>query len=158
QAPLFGTRFRWNASRSLALERMKGGKRVPPPLQRARAEDLLAAVFPAQVGCQDNHSGEPVEVPDHPLVKESIENCLREAMDVDGLKGVLERLRQGHIEKVAMDLPEPSPLAHQLIHAHPYAFLDDAPAEERRTRAVSLRRSLPAKDAAALGALDANAI
>jgi ATP-dependent Lhr-like helicase len=158
QAPLFGTRFRWNASRALALQRMQGGKRVPPPLQRARAEDLLAAVFPAQVGCQDNHGGEDVEVPDHPLVKETLENCLREAMDVDGLKEVLAKVRDGRVQKRAQDVPEPSPLAHQLIHAQPYAFLDDAPAEERRTRAVSLRRSLPPEDAVALGALDADAI
>ncbi|MGZ6164116.1 MAG: DEAD/DEAH box helicase, partial [Myxococcaceae bacterium] len=158
QAPLFGTRFRWSATRALALSRYQSGGRVPPHIQRARAEDLLAAVFPAQVGCQDNHGGGEVEPPDHPLVHEALRDCLTEALDVEGLKGVLRSLRAGEIQTVARDLPEPSPLAHALLNSQPYTFLDDAPLEERRARAVQVRRSLPAEDAAGLGALDASAI
>jgi ATP-dependent Lhr-like helicase len=158
QAPIFGTRFRWNATRALALSRVNGGQRVPPQIQRARSDDLLAAVFPAQVGCQDNRAGDAIEVPDHPLVKETVNDCLREAMDIDGLKRVLRELKAGRIRTVAIDLPEPSPLAHALLNSAPYTYLDDAPLEERRARAVSLRRALPAEDAAAFGALDAHAI
>ncbi|NBD07450.1 DEAD/DEAH box helicase [Corallococcus silvisoli] len=158
QAPIFGTRFRWVASRALTLHRMMGGKRVAPNLQRARSEDLLAAVFPAQVGCQDNHGGGDVELPDHPLVKQTMDDCLREAMDIDGLREVLRRMRDGSIQLVARDVPEPSVFAHALINSQPYTFLDDAPAEERRVRNVALRRAMPAEDAAAFGALDANAI
>jgi len=158
QAPLFGTRFRWNATRALALSRFSMGKKVPPQLQRARSDDLLAAVFPAQVGCQDNHGGGDIEVPDHPLIHETLENCLREAMDVDGLKQVLRAIRSGEIQTLAVDVPEPSPLAHHILNSAPYTYLDDAPLEERRARAVALRRTLPAEDAAAFGALDAAAI
>ncbi|WP_199741850.1 DEAD/DEAH box helicase [Corallococcus sp. CA047B] len=158
QAPIFGTRFRWVATRALTLYRMMGGKRVAPNLQRARSEDLLAAVFPAQVGCQDNHGGGDVELPDHPLVKQTMDDCLREAMDVDGLREVLRRMRDGRIQLVARDVPEPSVFAHALINSQPYTFLDDAPAEERRVRNVALRRAMPAEDAAAFGALDAAAI
>ncbi|MHB8874803.1 MAG: DEAD/DEAH box helicase [Myxococcaceae bacterium] len=158
QTPMFGTRFRWAASRALALTRMQNGKRVPPVFQRARSDDLLAAVFPAQVGCQDNHGGGPVELPDHPLVNETLKDCLRDALDVEGLKEVLRRIRDGRIRTLCADLPEPSPLAHQLLSSQPYTYLDDAPLEERRARAVSLRRSLPPEDAAAFGALDPQAI
>jgi ATP-dependent helicase Lhr and Lhr-like helicase len=158
QAPLFGTRFRWDATRALALTRYQSSGRVPPHLQRARAEDLLAAVFPEQLGCQDNHGGAEIEPPDHPLVKEALRDCLTEALDVEGLKTVLRGIRSGEIETVARDLPEPSPLAHALLNSQPYTFLDEAPLEERRARAVQVRRSLPAEDAAGLGALDASAI
>jgi len=158
QAPIFGTRFRWVATRALALHRMMGGKRVAPNLQRARSEDLLAAVFPAQVGCQDNHGGGDIELPDHPLVKQTMDDCLREAMDIDGLREVLRRMRDGRIRLEARDVPEPSVFAHAMIHSQPYTFLDDAPAEERRVRNVALRRAMPAEDAAAFGALDAAAI
>ncbi|HZJ56279.1 MAG TPA: DEAD/DEAH box helicase [Myxococcaceae bacterium] len=158
QAPLFGTRFRWSATRALALSRYQSGGRVPPHIQRARAEDLLAAVFPAQVGCQDNHGSGEIEPPDHPLVNEALRECLTEALDVDGLKRVLQALRAGEIRTIARDLPEPSPLAHALLNSQPYTFLDDAPLEERRARAVQVRRGLPAEDAAGLGALDASAI
>ena len=158
QAPLFGTRFRWGATRALALSRFQSGGRVPPHIQRARAEDLLAAVFPAQVGCQDNHGGAEIEPPDHPLVHEALRDCLTDALDVEGLKGVLRALRAGEIQTVARDLPEPSPLAHALLNSQPYTFLDEAPLEERRARAVQVRRALPAEDAAGLGALDASAI
>jgi len=158
QAPLFGTRFRWSATRALALSRYQSGGRVPPHIQRARAEDLLAAVFPAQLGCQDNHGGAEVEPPDHPLVHEALRDCLTEALDVEGLKRVLRALRAGEIQTLARDLPEPSPLAHALLNSQPYTFLDEAPLEERRARAVQVRRALPAEDAAGLGALDASAI
>ena len=158
QSPLFGTRFRWNATRALALSRFQNGKRVPPQIQRARSDDLMAAVFPAQVGCQDNHGGGDVELPHHPLVSQTVEDCLREALDVDGLKAVLRRLRAGELRTLAVDLPEPSPLAHALLNSQPYTFLDDAPLEERRARAVAVRRSLPAEDARDMGALDADAI
>jgi len=158
QTPLYGTRFRWNAQRALALERMRNGKRVPPQIQRSRGEDLLAAVFPAQLGCQDNHGGVDVELPDHPLVQDTMHDCLREALDVDGLRRLVEAIRDKRIRVHAVDTPEPSPLSHQLLNSAPYTFLDEAPLEERRARAVSLRRSLPASDQAAFGALDAAAI
>ncbi len=156
-APMFGTRWRWNATRALALLRQSGGKRVPLQIQRMRAEDLLAAVFPEQVACFDNHPGGPIEPPDHPLVKETIGNCLREAMDVDGLRSVIEAIDRGAIRVLALDTPAPSPMSHEILNANPYAFLDDAPLEERRARAVSLRRVDP-ELAGGVGALDQGAI
>ncbi len=155
-SPFFTNRWRWNATRALAVMRQSGGKKVPVALQRMRAEDLLAAVFPEQVMCQDNRSG-PVEIPDHPLVKETLHDCLHEAMDLDGLTEILELIRKGEIRTSAVDTPAPSPMAHEILNANPYAFLDDAPLEERRARAVSLRRVEPAlgRD---LGRLDPQAI
>jgi ATP-dependent helicase Lhr and Lhr-like helicase len=158
QAPVFGARFRWAAGRALTLSRLQNGKRVPPPIQRARSEDLIAAVFPEQIGCQDNHGGQDLELPNHPLVTETMKDCLRDFMDVDGLVTVLKGLRDGRITKVAVDLPEPSVLSHQMLNSAPYTFLDDAPLEERRARAVSVRRTLPSTDEAAFGSLDASAI
>ncbi len=137
-APMFGLRWRWNASRALMILRFRGGTKVPPPIQRMRAEDLLAAVFPDQVACAENLTG-PIRIPDHPLVNETIDNCLREAMDVDGLRRVLERLESGEIRRVAVENPMPSVFSHEILNANPYAFLDDAPLEERRARAVELR-------------------
>ena len=157
QAPLYGTRWRWNASRFLALLRHTGGKKVPAPLQRMRSDDLLAAVFPAQVQCQDNAEPGDIEPPDHPLVFETTRDCLTEAMSLDGLKSVLASIRSGEIEVFARDTVQPSVFAHQILNAMPYAFLDDAPLEERRARAVSLRRALP-EDARDLSALDPDAI
>ena len=154
QAPMFETRWRWNAMRSLALLRHRGGKRVAPAIQRMRAQDLIAAVFPGQTACQDNHGGGAIDIPDHPLVSETIRDCLTEAMDAEGLKAVLRDLRAGKIEAIARELPEPSVFAHEILNANPYAFLDDAPLEERRTRAVSLRRGLPAEVVEHLGTLD----
>ncbi len=154
--PLFPTRWRWNATRSLALLRHSGGRRVPMPIQRMRAEDLLGAVFPEQVGCQDNHMG-PIEPPDHPLVTETIRNCLHEAMDLDGLRTVLGALEAGRLRAVAVETPTPSAMSQEILNANPYAFLDDAPLEERRARAVSLRRTDPDL-ARGVGALDAAAI
>ncbi len=141
-SPMFDNRWRWNATRALAIMRHRGGKKVPVALQRMRAEDLLAAVFPEQVMCQDNRSG-PVELPDHPLVNETIRDCLHEAMDMEGLTEILTRIESGAIETWAVDTPAPSPMAHEILNANPYAFLDDAPLEERRARAVSLRRVDP---------------
>src|SRR5262249_48658900 len=151
-SPMFTTRWRWNATRSLALLRHEGGKKVPMPLQRMRAEDLLAAVFPEQLGCQDNRGGGPVEIPDHPLVSQTMDNCLTEAMDVDGLAAVLDQIRDGDVRAVAIETVAPSPLSHQILNSNPYAYLDDAPLEERRARAVSLRQSVP-ELAGGLGAL-----
>ncbi|HVN86821.1 MAG TPA: DEAD/DEAH box helicase [Candidatus Binatia bacterium] len=156
-APMFGTRWRWNATRALALLRHTGGRRVPMPIQRMRADDLLAAVFPAQVACGDNHPGGPIELPDHPLVNETIDNCLREAMDIDGLRAVIEAIDAGRLRTVAIDTAAPSPMSHEILNANPYAFLDDAPLEERRARAVSLRRVDPDL-ANGIGALDPAAI
>ena len=151
-APMFVNRWRWNAGRSLALPRFSGGRRVPTPLQRMRAEDLLAAVFPAQVACQDNRAG-PVEIPDHPLVRQTMQDCLHEAMDLEGLRQVLTGIESGSIRTLALDTVAPSPASHEILNANPYAFLDDAPLEERRARAVSLRRTDPDL-ARGIGALD----
>jgi ATP-dependent Lhr-like helicase len=155
QAPMFMTRWRWNATRALALLRFSGGKRVPPQIQRMRAEDLLAAVFPDAIACQDNfHEDRPRHVPDHPLVRETFRDCLTEAMDQDGLIALLQRMERGLISCVAVDTPVPSPFCHEILNANPYAYLDDAPLEERRARAVEMRRSLPPELADAVGALD----
>jgi ATP-dependent Lhr-like helicase len=158
QAPMFETRWRWNATRALVLLRQQGGKRVPPPLQRMRAQDLLAAVFPQAAGCQDNHGTGPVEIPDHPLIKETIGDCLCEAMDAEGLVALLGKLRSGQIATHVRETPEPSVFSHEILNANPYAFLDDAPLEERRARAVSVRRGLPVEVVDRLGLLDDAAI
>jgi ATP-dependent Lhr-like helicase len=155
-APMFTNRWRWNVTRALALLRHSGGKRVPMPIQRMRAEDLLAAVFPAQLGCGDNRTG-PIEPPDHPLVNETLNNCLYEAMDTDGLRHLLLEIEAGRVRTLAVETPAPSPMSHEILNANPYAFLDDAPLEERRARAVSLRRTDPDL-ATGIGALDAAAI
>ena len=156
-SPMFTNRWRWNAQRSLALLRHAGGKRIPVAIQRMRAEDLLAAVFPAQLACGDNHPRGEIEPPDHPLVNETVGNCLHEAMDLDGLKALLEQIVGGGVEVRAVDTPAPSPMSHEILNANPYAFLDDAPLEERRARAVSLRRVDP-ELAGGIGALDPEAI
>ena len=154
--PLFPTRWRWNASRALAIPRQRNGKRVPPFLQRMKADDLMAAVFPAQVGCQE-HVDAPLSLPDHPLMRQTRDDCLYEAMDVRGLEGVLARVEAGEIRLHAIDTVEPSPMAHEIVSGRPYTYLDDAPIEERRTRAVTLRRTLPAS-AQDLAALSPDAI
>jgi ATP-dependent Lhr-like helicase len=159
QAPMFPVRWRWAATRALALPRMLGGRRVPPPIARMRADDLLASVFPMAVACQDNADQHgPVELPDHPLVKEAMRDCLHEAMDLPGLEAVLRRIEAGEIRLLSRDTAEPSPMCHEIVGAKPWAFLDDAPLEERRARAVALRRTLPAAEAGELGALDPAAI
>ena len=156
-SPIFTTRWRWTLTRALALLRFSGGRRVAPQIQRMRSDDLLAAIFPAQSGCQDNRVGPDVAVPDHPLVFEALRDCLNEALDADGLVRVLADLEGGRIELLARDTPIPSVFSHQILNAMPYAFLDDAPLEERRARAVILRRALP-EQAGDLGRLDPEAI
>src|SRR5437667_1705960 len=156
-APMFPIRWRWNATRALALPRQRNGRKVPAPLQRMDAENLIAAVFPDQLACLENIAGDR-EIPDHPLVRQTIEDCLTEAMDIEGLMELLQRIERGRIECIARDLPEPSPLAHEILNAKPYAFLDNAPLEERRTQAVYTRRASESSADAALGILDAAAI
>jgi ATP-dependent helicase Lhr and Lhr-like helicase len=155
-APMFEARWRWNASRALAVLRFAGGRKVPPPIQRMRSDDLLAAVFPDQAACGENLIGD-IRIPDHPLVYETIRDCLHDAMDLDRLKILLEDIEEGRIETVAVDSAEPSPFSHEILNANPYAYLDDAPLEERRTRAVQMRRSL-GDGAQEIGALDPAAI
>ena len=156
-APMFTVRWRWNAGRALAVPRRRGGKAVPPRLQRMQAEDLIAVVFPDQLACLENVAGDR-EIPDHPLVRQTIADCLGEAMDVERFEALLDGLRDGRIATLARELTEPSPLAHEILNARPYAFLDDAPLEERRTQAVYARRWLDPRQAAELGRLDAAAI
>ena len=155
-SPMFSARWRWNASRALAVPRFAGGRKVPPPIQRMRSDDLLASVFPDQVACQENLTGD-IRIPDHPLVNETIRDCLHEAMDLDGLRAVLAGIERGEIRTRAIDTAEPSPFCHEILNANPYAFLDDAPLEERRARAVQLRRTL-GTDLGEIGALDPTAI
>jgi ATP-dependent Lhr-like helicase len=156
-APLFNVRWRWNAVTSLALPRFTGGRKTPPQLQRMKSEDLLAAVFPDQVACLENVVGER-ELPHHPLVDQTIDDCLHEAMDCEGWLALLRRIEQGDVALVTRELSAPSPLAAEILNARPYAFLDDAPLEERRTQAVLSRRWSEPEDASDLGALDADAI
>ncbi|MGG1947952.1 DEAD/DEAH box helicase [Trinickia sp. NRRL B-1857] len=156
-APLFNVRWRWNAVTSLALPRFTGGRKTPPQLQRMKSEDLLAAVFPDQVACLENIVGER-ELPHHPLVDQTVDDCLHEAMDCEGWLALLRRMERGEVALVARELPAPSPLAAEILNARPYAFLDDAPLEERRTQAVLSRRWTDPEDASDLGALDADAI
>src|SRR5215471_10678693 len=156
-APMFITRWRWVIGVALALPRFRGGKKVAPQLARMGAEDLIAAVFPDQIACAENLPGER-EIPDHPLVRQTIGDCLNEAMDLAGLERLLQRIESGDIRIVARDLTEPSPLALEVLSARPYAYLDDAPLEERRTQAVMSRRWLSPEAASDLGRLDDGAI
>jgi ATP-dependent helicase Lhr and Lhr-like helicase len=156
-APMFITRWRWVAGVSLALPRFRGGKKVPPQLARMAAEDLIAAIFPDQVACAENLVGER-EIPDHPLIRQTIADCLGEAMDIGGLERLLTRLEAGEIRVVTRDLTEPSPLALEVLSARPYAYLDDAPLEERRTQAVMSRRWLAPEEASDIGRLDPEAV
>ncbi len=154
-SPMFAARWRWNASRALTIPRFRGGSKVPAPILRMRAEDLLGAVFPDQIACPENLTG-PVRIPDHPLVQETISNCLREAMDLDGLAGLLRDIERGEIRTIAIDNATPSVFSHEILGANAYAFLDDAPLEERRARAVQLRGAVRATDVP--GILDQAAI
>jgi ATP-dependent helicase Lhr and Lhr-like helicase len=156
-APMFTIRWRWNATRSLAVPRFRGGAKIAAPLQRMESENLLAAVFPDQLACLEHIVGDR-EIPDHPLVKQTIDDCLTEAMDIEGLEEVLRKIEHGQIRCIARDLPEPSPLASEILNARPYAFLDNAPLEERRTQAVYMRRASERNGSDELGILDAAAI
>jgi ATP-dependent Lhr-like helicase len=156
-APMFETRWRWNTTIALAVPRFRGGRKVPPPLQRMLADDLLAAVFPDAAACLENIPGDR-QLPDHPLVTQTVRDCLDGAMDVAGLSRILTRIHAGELRLVTRDTPEPSPLSHEILNAKPYAFLDDAPLEERRTQAVQARRASEPASGQDLGALDASAI
>jgi ATP-dependent Lhr-like helicase len=157
-APMFPTHWRWNASTALAVKRMRNGKRQPPQFQRSDAEDLMALIFPDQLACAENLGAGAREIPDHPLVDQTMADCLHDVMDIDGLEHLLARLERGDIKIVTRDVVTPSPLAQEVLNARPYAFLDDAPAEERRTRAVQSRGLLDVNDAGEIGALDPAAI
>ncbi|MFM9437552.1 ATP-dependent helicase Lhr and Lhr-like helicase [Janthinobacterium sp. CG_23.3] len=157
EAPLFNVRWRWNATTALALPRFSGGRKVAPQLQRMKSDDLLAAVFPDQAACLENLVGER-ELPNHPLVQQTLDDCLHEAMDCEGWLALLRRMEAGEVRLLSRDLPAPSALAMEILNARPYAFLDDAPLEERRTQAVQRRRWSDPACGDDLGALDAGAI
>ncbi len=156
-SPIFGTRWRWDANRALALLRFQGGKKVPPQIQRMRSDDLLASVFPDAAACFENIPGDR-QIPDHPLVREVMKDVLTEAMDIDGLKALLRGMASGAIRVLAVDTPVPSQFSHEILNANPYAYLDDAPLEERRARAVEMRRVLPESVLEEVGKLDPGAI
>ncbi|MEI6068626.1 MAG: DEAD/DEAH box helicase [Methylococcaceae bacterium] len=156
-APMFPTRWRWVANTALAVPRNRAGKKVPAYFQRNDAEDLIAVIFPDQLACQENIAGNR-EIPDHPLVIQTLADCLHEVMDIDGLERLLTGIEQGTITIIAKDLASPSPLALEILNARPYAFLDDAPAEERRTLAVQQRRFMDPQSAAEIGRLNPEAI
>jgi ATP-dependent Lhr-like helicase len=156
-SPIFATRWRWDANRALALLRFQNGKKVPPQIQRMRSDDLLASVFPDAAACFENIEGER-QIPDHPLVGEVMKDVLTEAMDVEGLKTLLRGMASGEIRVIAVDTPVPSQFSHEILNANPYAYLDDAPLEERRARAVNMRRVLPESVLEEVGGLDPGAI
>ncbi len=156
-SPIFGTRWRWDANRALALLRFQNGKKVPAQIQRMRSDDLLASVFPDAAACFENIEGDR-QIPDHPLVGEVMKDVLNEAMDVEGLKSVLRGMASGEIRVLAVDTPVPSQFSHEILNANPYAYLDDAPLEERRARAVEMRRVLPESVLEEVGGLDPGAI
>lgn len=158
QSPLFNVRWRWVATRSLALPRFRNGKKIPPNILRMLADDLLAAVFPDAAACQDNLGGRDVELPDHPLINETMKDALTEALDVDGLIALLNDILNDEIKCLAVDTPVPSVFSHEILNANPYAFLDDAPLEERRARAVEMRRVLPESMLQEVGKLDPAAV
>ena len=155
-SPMFQARWRWNLNRSLMVLRFRGGRRNPPPIQRMESDDLMAAVFPQAAACQENVTG-PIEIPDHVLVRQTISDTLHEALDVDGVRDLLQRMESGAVTVHYADTTEPSVLAHEILTARPYAFLDDEELQNRRTNAVTLRRGL-AVDLASIGALDPAAV
>jgi ATP-dependent Lhr-like helicase len=156
-SPMFASRWRWNLNRSLAVLRMRGGRKNPPAIQRMESDDLMAAVFPTLAACQENVAPGPMEIPDHPLVRQTLDDCLREAMDIDGLRKLLGDIEEDRIKVITRDTVEPSVLAHEILNGRPFTYLDDAPLEERRSRAVQLRRGLPV-EARDLARLDPEAI
>ncbi len=156
-SPMFEVRWRWNATRSLAIQRNRSGKRVPPQFQRMDAEDLIAHVFPDQIACAENLTGRR-DVPEHPLIDQTIHDCLTEAMDIDALIELIGKVERQELTLIAKDLREPSPFAQEIINARPYAFLDDAPAEERRTNAIRNRSWADPAEAKDYSLLDTDAI
>jgi ATP-dependent Lhr-like helicase len=156
-SPMFAARWRWNLNRALAVLRMRGGRKNPAPIQRMEADDLMAAVFPTLAACQENVAPGPLEIPDHPLVRQTLDDCLHEAMDIDGLRELVRRIESGQVQVVVRDTTEPSVLGHEILNGRPFTYLDDAPLEERRSRAVQLRRGLPV-EARDLAHLDPDAI
>jgi ATP-dependent Lhr-like helicase len=156
-SPMFQARWRWSLNLALAVLRMRGGRKNPPPIQRMEADDLMAAVFPTLAACQENVAPGPLEIPDHPLVRQTLDDCLHEAMDIDGLKELVAKIESGRVQVVVRNTTEPSVLAHEILNGRPFTFLDDAPLEERRSRAVHLRRGLPVEERD-LGTLDPDAI
>jgi len=156
-SPMFAARWRWNLNRALAVLRMRGGRKNPAPIQRMEADDLMAAVFPTLAACQENVAPGPLEIPDHPLVRQTLHDCLHEAMDIDGLRELVAGIESGLVQVVVRDTTEPSVLAHEILNGRPFTYLDDAPLEERRSRAVQLRRGLPV-EARDLGRLDPDAV
>ena len=156
-SPMFAARWRWNLNRALAVLRFRGGRKNPLPIQRMESDDLMAAVFPALAACQENAVPGPVVIPDHVLVRQTLDDCLHEAMDVDALRGLLAQMERSEVRAHFVESSEPSVLAHEILNGKPYTFLDDAPLEERRTRAVALRRGLPV-EARELGRLDPAAV
>ena len=155
-SPMFQARWRWNLNRALLVLRFRGGRRNPPPIQRMEADDLMAAVFPQAAACQENATG-PIEIPDHVIVRQTVDDTLHEALDAEGLRELLEQMETGAVQVHCVDTTEPSVLAHEILTARPYAFLDDEELQNRRTNAVHLRRGL-AVDLASIGALDPEAI
>jgi ATP-dependent Lhr-like helicase len=156
-APMFAARWRWTLNRSLAVLRMRGGRKNPPPIQRMEADDLMAAIFPTLAACQENVAPGPLEIPEHPLVRETLHDLLHDAMDIEGLRELVSGIESGRVNVVVRDTTEPSVLAHEILNGRPFTYLDDAPLEERRSRAVRLRRGLPV-EARDLGRLDPDAI
>jgi ATP-dependent Lhr-like helicase len=156
-SPMFTSRWRWDLSRALAILRFRGGKKNPLPIQRMEADDLMAAIFPALAACQENTPPGPIQLPDHVIVRQVLEDCLHEAMDVDGLRDLVASLHSGAIRSHFVDSVEPSVLSHEIVNSEPYTFLDDAPLEERRSRQVQLRRGLPV-EARDLSRLDTAAL
>ena len=155
-SPMFQARWRWNLNRSLMVLRFRGGRKNPPPIQRMEADDLMVAVFPQVAACQENVAG-PIDIPDHVLVRQTVDDTLHEALDADGLRDLLARVESGEVTVHCVDTTEPSVLAHEIITARPYAFLDDEEFQNRRTNAVQLRRGLSV-DLTSIGALDPDAI
>ncbi|MGD2167015.1 MAG: DEAD/DEAH box helicase, partial [Gammaproteobacteria bacterium] len=157
-APIFPTYWRWNSTIALAVRRFSNGRKSPPQFQRTDAEDLLSTVFPDQLACAENLGGGDREIPSHPLVDQTLHDCIRTTMDIDGLRALLSRVEAGEVRITCRDLTTPSPLSQEVLTAKNYAFLDDAPAEERRTLAVQARRYMSVEEASEIGRLDAEAI
>jgi ATP-dependent helicase Lhr and Lhr-like helicase len=157
-APLFQARWRWNLNTSLTILRMRGGRKNPPAIQRMEADDLMAAVFPVLAACQENVAPGPMEIPDHPLVRQTLEDCLHEAMDIEGLRELVAGIEAGRIAVITRDTTEPSVLAHEILNGPPFTYLDDeTEAGNRRSRQVQVPRGLPV-EARDLARLDPDAI